>query len=336
LSAAKDRIEHILVSVPDAVFVLDENDCLLQSNPAGENLLVLADQQGIKLFSREFLDQLKAGDLPDEKAILEVQGRAYQALASTLPFKGHQTGLVIVFRDVTRFHELDQMKTRFVSDVSHELRTPLTNLSLYLDLLSTIKDPEKNQSYLETLRRETERLTHLIEDLLTISRIEAGRVEFNKLPLDVNRLVSDLVKDRIPMATGRDLTLTCHTEENLPYSLADPRLLTQVLSNLLTNALNYTPPKGTIQLNTHCEFSDDAKWITISVKDSGVGITPEEISLIFDRFFRGSASQRTGAPGTGLGLAISKEIVERLGGRITVESHPDQGSTFTVWLHAVL
>lgn len=336
LSAAKERIERILVSVPDAVFVLDEEDRLLQSNPAGENLLVLAGQQERDLFSREFLDQLRSGDLPGEKAILEVQGRAYQALASVLPFKGHRTGLVIVFRDVTRFHELDQMKSRFVSDVSHELRTPLTNLSLYLDLLTTTNDPLKNRSYLETLRRETERLTHLIEDLLTISRIEAGRVEFNKLPLDVNRLVSDLVRDRIPMAASRDLTLTSSTEKGLPYSLADPRLLTQVLSNLLTNALNYTPPKGSIELNTQCVCQDGANWIMISVKDSGVGIMPEEISLIFDRFYRGSASQRTEAPGTGLGLAISKEIVERLGGRITVESTPNQGSTFTVWLQAVL
>ena len=336
LQAAKESIERILVSVPDAIFVLDEADRLVQANPAGENLFIQAEQAGIDLFDKTFLDHVKSGDGPDENAILEVAGRAFQALASSRPDLDQWPGLVIGFRDVTRFRELDQMKSKFVSDVSHELRTPLTNLTIYLDLLSNLKDPSKGRSYLETLQRETERLTHLIEDLLTISRLEGGRIPISLLPVDVQQLTCDLTNDRQSIAATKELSLTCKIGHELPLVQADPRLLSQVLSNLLTNAFNYTPAKGGIHVTSGCYELKDSSWVTISVEDSGVGIQPEEMDEIFERFFRGSASYRTGAPGTGLGLAISKEIIHRMGGKITVESTPGAGSNFTVWLKPVL
>jgi PAS domain S-box-containing protein len=336
LKAAKERIERILVSVPDAVFVLDEADRLVQANPAGETLLLQAEQTGIDLFDGEFLAHVKSGDGPAENAVLEVAEHAYQALASRHANLEQWPGLVIGFRDVTRFRELDQMKSKFVSDVSHELRTPLTNLTIYLDLLANMNDPSKGQHYLDTLQRETERLTHLIEDLLTISRLEGGRLPISLLPIDVQQLTYDLTKDRQSIAAMKELCLTCNVEQDLPRVQADPRLLSQVLSNLLTNAFNYTPAAGDIQVTTGLCGENGAKWVTISVQDTGVGILPGEIDEIFERFYRGSASYQTGAPGTGLGLAISREIIQRMGGKITVESTPGLGSNFTVWLKPVL
>jgi signal transduction histidine kinase len=336
LQAAKERIEGILASVPDAVFVLDDLNQLIQANQAGEVLLSQAIEQDLDLFAAEFLAQLAGGLLPSEKAVVEVKGRAYQALASRLPIDPLKSGLVIVFRDVTRFRELDQMKTQFVSDVSHELRTPLTNLTLYLDLLSAVEDAAKRQSYLDTLRRETGRLTHLIEDLLTISRLEAGRLRVNTRPMNVNVLVTDLAQDRAYMASGKELTLLHETMSDIPMALADSLLLNQCISNLLTNAINYTPPGGTIRLQTSLGQSDGSSWVIIHVADTGVGILPEEREHIFERFYRGSASRNTGASGTGLGLAISKEILDRMNAKITVESEPGKGSTFTIWLPAVL
>ncbi len=146
LLAAKDKIERILLSVPDAVFVLDSNHHVIQANPAGENLLVMVSEKQIELFSEEFLRQLSNGDIPAEKGILEIRGNAYQALASPLPGADQDHELVVVLRDVTRFQELDRMKTQFVSDVSHELRTPLTNQTIYLDLLKNtrIRSASKN------------------------------------------------------------------------------------------------------------------------------------------------------------------------------------------------
>jgi signal transduction histidine kinase len=336
LKAAKERIERILVSVPDAVFVLDEADRLVQANPAGESLLIQAEQAGIDLFDGKFLTHVKSGDSPAENAVLEVADRAYQALASRHANLEQWPGLVIGFRDVTRFRELDQMKSKFVSDVSHELRTPLTNLTIYLDLLANMKDPSKGHNYLNTLQRETERLTHLIEDLLTISRLEGGRLPISLLPINVQQLAHDLSSDRQSIAAMKELRLTCNLEQDLPLVQADPRLLSQVLSNLLTNAFNYTPAEGGIHVTTGFCGENGAKWVTISVQDTGVGVLPEEIDEIFERFFRGSASSQTGAPGTGLGLAISREIIQRMGGKITVESTPGLGSNFTVWLKPVL
>ncbi|MGE5223002.1 MAG: GAF domain-containing protein [Omnitrophica WOR_2 bacterium] len=336
LRAAMERIEGILASVRDAVFVLDESGNLIKKNQAGDLLLEAARQQKLDLFSIDTLEQLANEELPSDKTIFEVQGRAYQPLASHLSLEGKPAGQVLVFRDVTWFRELDKMKTKFVSDVSHELRTPLTNLTIYLDLLSNIHEQEKQQAYLDTLRRETVRLTNLIEDLLTISRLEAGRVELFVRPVDINRLIAELVNDRTIMANMRGLVLKCEEAENLPLAMADQRLLGQAISNLLTNAINYTPSGGTILLKSAYQDADGSQWVLVHVVDDGYGIDPEELNHIFERFFRGSASQQAKASGTGLGLPISMEIIERMGGRLRVESTPGKGSTFTVWLRAML
>lgn len=335
LSAAKDRIEAILASVPDAVFVLDEQGQLLDANQAGEFLLVQADMQNINLFTAHLIDQLRVGAPPDEKTVLEVGERSYQALASPLP-AASLSGLVVVFRDVTRFREIDNMKTQFVSDVSHELRTPLTSLSLYLDLLANEHDTERRQHFLAVLQRETSRLANLIEDLLTISRLESNRVILHLQPVNITELVSNLAQDRSVMAAQRNLDLQSSVEPDLPYAVVDPRLLTQVLSNLLTNAMNYTPPGGKIMLDARLQNDEQGSWVIIAVHDTGVGILPEELPHIFERFYRGSASRATGTAGTGLGLAISTEILDRMQGKITVQSTPGAGSNFSVWLQAML
>lgn len=336
LRAAKEKIERILLSVPDAVFVLDSNHHLIQANPAGENLLVMASNEKIDLFSEEFLKQLSNGDIPAEKGILEINGSAYQALASQLPGADQRHELVVVFRDVTRFQELDRMKNQFVSDVSHELRTPLTNQTIYLDLLKNTQDSARKQKYLAILERETSRLTDLIEDLLMISRLEADRVQIKVEPVDLNTLVQDLVNDRLSLAQKRGLKLILQPATDLQPLLTDPRLLIQVISNLLTNALNYTPSGGEIQLSTSLQDMEEIGWQTLTIRDNGYGIQPEEKQRIYERFFRGSASKLSEASGTGLGLAISQEILQRLGGKITLVSEPGKGSSFTVWVKAVL
>jgi PAS domain S-box-containing protein len=336
LQSAKQRIESILASVPDAVFVLDELNQPIDANQAGEQLLMHALAEELDLFSPEFMTSLKAGRLPAEKAVLEAQGRAYQALISPLLLDQERTGSVVVFRDVTRFHELDQMKSRFVSDVSHELRTPLTNIMLYLDLLAAQDDPRKGIGYVATLQRETKRLGFLIEDLLTISRLEAGRVDISIKPTNVTPLLRDLVVDRERMASGHSLKLDFVPDEQLPPALVDASLFNQAVSNLLTNAINYTPPGGRVILSTHLRQEAGMNWVTVEVTDTGVGISAEELPLVFDRFYRGSASRQTSAPGTGLGLAIAREIANRVGGNLTVQSELGNGSTFTIWLKAVL
>ena len=330
LQAATESIEGILASIPDAIFVLDQNQELVRANQAGEKLIYQASTTGLDLFNPELLQTLENSHNPQAPAILHVQGKTYQMLASQMAPNEEQTGeQIILFRDVTHFQELDQMKTQFVSDVSHELRTPLTNLTLYLALLTTVRDPQKQNDYILILQRETDRLTHLIEDLLTISRLEASRVQVQIRATNLNQLVEDLVYDRFILAAQKNIVLDFAPAADLPLAAVDGNLLTQGLSNLLTNAINYTLPEGKIHAST---LQLDPHWVAIQISDTGVGISSEETERIFDRFYRGRASQLTGAEGTGLGLAISQEIIQRLGGKITLESTPGEGSTFTIWL----
>jgi signal transduction histidine kinase len=234
--------------------------------------------------------------------------------------------------------------------VDHELRTPLSSITSYLYLLDHGK-PEKREQYMTTLHRETALLQRLIEDLLDLSRLDQGRTRFDLAPVDVNRLVAMLVDARALMVSQRRLTLEVHTEPGLPAVLGDANMLMQVLTNLIANAVNYTPAGGVITISTALrnrywvlgiEESDtqypipdtQVPWVTISVSDTGLGITPEDQAHIFERFYRGEAARQVGVAGTGLGLSICQEIVQRHNGKITVESGVGQGSTFTVWLPA--
>jgi GAF domain-containing protein len=225
----------------------------------------------------------------------------------------------------------DQLKTRFVADVSHELRTPLTNIRLYLDLLDKGRS-EKFADYLETLHRETSRLIDLIEDLLTVSRLDAGTAEMDPTWIDLNSMASGLVEDRRRLVARVNLTIDFDPQSDLPLVRADERMISQVLANLMTNAVNYTLPGGRITVRTDTIADGEKKWARLSVVDTGLGIPENEIPRLFERFFRGSASRTRGISGTGLGLAICKEILDRHGGRITATSQAGRGSTFTIWL----
>jgi len=230
-----------------------------------------------------------------------------------------------------RATEADRLKTQFVSDVSHELRTPLSNIRLYIELLGQAP-LERQPAYIETLNRETERLVTLIEDLLSISRLDAGTSPPELIRMDLNEMSRALVADRRKLFSERGLSLQLQLEAPSAEVMADENLIAQVIGNLLTNAMHYTPSGGSVTLRT--EYSKSGEWVTLSVSDTGVGILPEEKVQLFDRFFRGSASRDMKNPGTGLGLAISHEIVDRHHGRIDVESTLGEGSTFIVWLPA--
>lgn len=231
-----------------------------------------------------------------------------------------------------RLTALSRLKDEFLANVSHELRTPITSIMLYHSMIES--HPENAGQYVKTLKRETNRLAHLIEDLLYLSRLDQGRTPFNPTSLDINRLAAEYVADRSPMAAERKLILALEENVSLPPALADEKMASQLLSILLTNALNYTPPGGRVTIRTLAVIDDEKNWTGFSVSDTGPGITIEDQRRLFERFFRGKAGRDSTTPGTGLGLAIAKEIVHRHGGRIEVQSAgiPGQGTTFFIWL----
>ena len=224
---------------------------------------------------------------------------------------------------------LGQVKDDFVANVSHELRTPLTSIKLYLNLVKA--NPDKQDTYLHVLERETERLEDLVEGLLTLSRIDQNREPFSPEPVDLNRLVAEFVADRMALAESKQIALTVNPGSLGHPIQADPSLISQVLSILLTNAIAYTPAGGKVDVST---LAGEDPFVGFRVDDTGPGIPAGEIPLLFDRFYRGQASFDSGITGTGLGLAIASEIVDRHRGRIDVTSEgiPGEGAAFTVWL----
>ncbi|MCP5096973.1 MAG: GAF domain-containing protein [Chloroflexi bacterium] len=232
----------------------------------------------------------------------------------------------------TKLQALAIVKDEFVSNVSHELRTPITNIRLFHDLLNL--NPSKKTEYMATVLREIERLEHIVESLLQISRLDQESVLIKLAAVNLNHLAELYTSDRILQAQEKHITLSFQNGEALPTVQADSKQLGQVLGVILTNALNYTPPGGEIFVRTDACIVDGRQWVTISVQDNGPGIVPEEQSYLFERFFRGKAGRENRFPGTGLGLSIAKEIIDRHNGRINVSSQgiPGQGTTVTVWL----
>lgn len=230
-----------------------------------------------------------------------------------------------------RLKELERLRDQFVSNVSHELRTPVTNVKLHLRLLTRGR-PDKSEEYLTTMQRETARLEKMIEDLLDLSRFDRGTPALAVMPLDVNQMALRLVADRTLLAEEHSLHLDHHLQPDLPLALANPLGVEQILANLLANAMNYTPPGGGVTVTTAVGDWEGHPWVTVTVGDTGPGISAQDRPYVFQRFYRGEAGRRSGAPGSGLGLAICHEIITWLGGRITVESQPDEGARFSVWL----
>jgi len=172
----------------------------------------------------------------------------------------------------------------------------------------------------------------LVEDILQISRIDAGRLDIKPRPTPLNELTEVAVASHQVLTQDRGLTLEHRPAEPGPVALVDPQQMMQVLNNLVRNAINYTPEGRKVMISTGKDEAEGRVWATLTVADTGIGIPEEELPHIFERFFRGDEPRQMQVPGTGLGLAIVKEIVELHGGRVTVESLMGEGSTFTVWL----
>jgi PAS domain S-box-containing protein len=248
--------------------------------------------------------------------------------------RGQFFGTVSIFRDVTQEVEVDRMKSEFVSTVSHELRTPMTSIKGFAELLlmgaaGSLSEPQSR--YLEVIRDHADRMSFLVNDLLDISRIESGKTVLDIEPLNLAELVDEVAKNHLgnliqreskPMAVEIDIA----TEP--PLVDGDHDRITQILINLLDNAFYYTPANG--QITVAARASGD--YVEISVRDSGIGISQEDIERIFDRFYRSEEAVVQQIPGTGLGLAIVQSLVSMHGGEIAVTSVVGVGSTFSVLL----
>jgi signal transduction histidine kinase len=231
-----------------------------------------------------------------------------------------------------RLKTVDGRRKKFAVNVSHELRTPRANLNLYLHLLTN--SPDDPELYLSTLQRETKRLEHLVEDMLYLTNLDKREIPLSFAPVDLNALAAAYITDHQRLAAKRQLSLAFHEHPELPPVMVDEARLGRVLRILLTNALNYTPEGGRIDVKTDLQEVEGRSWSGFSVSDTGQGIPKDEQEQLFERFVRGNVGQDSGVPGTGLGLAIASDIVAQHRGKIEVKSEgiPGKGAKFSVWL----
>jgi signal transduction histidine kinase len=260
-------------------------------------------------------------ELADERGALLEGERAARAEAESVQR--------LLAEQNERLRELDRLKDEFVSLVSHELRTPLTSIRGYIELL--LEDRESfdgnDRRYLEIVDRNSERLLDLVSDLLFLAQVEAGKLAITREPIDLGELVVECVESSRPVADSRGITLEAHVED-VPKLDGDRARLAQMLDNLVSNALKFTPSGGSVDVR----LAEQDGAAVFEVADTGVGIPTKEQQRLFERFFRSSTAMQNAIPGTGLGLTITKAIVEHHSGRIDVTSAENEGTT----VHVVL
>jgi signal transduction histidine kinase len=236
-------------------------------------------------------------------------------------------GIVIVIQNITEMKKIDRMKSEFVSMVSHELRTPLTSIMGFAELMITRDFPiERRKRYLDIIINDSSRLMRLINNLLDLSKLEAGQISFNFEPVKILDIIPNLIESFEGQTVGHELTY--NVEGEIPEMMLDRDMFINIMTNLVSNAIKYSPGGGSINIKLH----RNSEAVLVSVSDQGIGVAEEKISLIFDKFYRVDSALNRETGGTGLGLATVKYIVEGFGGKIWVESELGKGSKFTFTL----
>ncbi|MFP4394583.1 MAG: ATP-binding protein [Anaerolineales bacterium] len=353
LAQEQEKTVAILAGMADGLVVFDAEERILTANAVAETMLGLnlgeriGEQVGPECHTsplwRRICD-VAAGqefdpgasiDLPDptqEGGVLSIQTRASQIREPD----GRLIGTAIVLRDVTALKAVERMKSRFMAGVTHELKTPLAvikmhikNLARYYKRLSS----SQREQMIDSMQRQSNLLEELIENILELSRLDSGEVNLELSKLDLVPLVEQIITEVNALATAKDMTLQWRKPDASKSVLvqADGKQLARVIRNLVDNAIKYTPDGGAVEVTLISERDEKNKpWVSVRVRDTGIGIPPEGQARIFERFYRVDPSHTV--PGTGLGLSIVKEIVEAHGGDITVQSEPGMGSVFEVRL----
>jgi len=347
------RQTAILEAVADGVLVTDPTNLISFVNVSAERILALRAVQlvgqPIENFSGLFgkttqtwvqavkqwsqnPDKHHAGEMYAEQISLE-NGQVVLVHLSPVIWHSEFLGTVSIFRDITHEVEVDRLKSEFVATVSHELRTPMTSIRGYVDILLMGAAGALNENqghFLEIVKSNTERLNVLVNDLLDVSRIEAGRVSLSFQPVDLTEVINDVIAGlaRRSNEENKTMDVSVSIEESLPRVLADTERIRQIIDNLIDNAYHYTPVGGKIAIRL---LKTDVGMVQVDVEDSGIGIPVEQQERIFDRFFRGEDPLVLATPGTGLGLSIVKQLVEMHHGKIWMHSMgiSGKGSTFS-------
>ncbi len=327
LETQRQRLATTIQSLGDGLVMCDNNDRITSLNPRANELVATLRVGAVAHGPHSPLPELNEA-LAREVLVRSEGDIALAVTAARLA--GPDGGVVWTLRDITERARLEQAKSDFVATASHELRSPLTSIKGFIELLETTNAEnltERQREFIRIALESTDRLVELVNDLLDIARIESGQFEIHPRSVDLRETLTEVAALIEPRLQSKRQRLDVQIFDPRPAALADPARIRQVVTNLVTNAHLYTPENGSITLR----LEGDAQKTTITVSDTGQGISPEEARRLFDRFFRGSTDERR-SPGTGLGLSIVKSLVDLHGGTIDVQSTPGRGTTFTVRL----
>ena len=355
--AEQQKSESILRSVGDAILMTDlemkvqyANDAYLaltgytakeiMGRPAGLLHGAGAPKRVRRAIASALADgRLWQGQVPCQRK----DRRTYDAaltIAPLLDADGCLTGYVSSHQDISQSKKLDRARRQFMTNVSHQLRTPVTSIKLYAQMLQRDLPAEQTERYLQVMSEQADRLAHLIQDMLDMVTLDGGEVVTEWKPISLPRLIRNMLRRYHSMAQAAGLPLLSETPPpDLPAVNGDPMWLLRALGEVVENAITFTVMQdrdgGQITVAVDKTEDEGKPWVTLSVRDTGPGISPEEQEHIFDRFDRGRLAESGHIPGTGLGLSIAREILLAHGGRLTVQSELGKGSTFTLWLPSV-
>jgi two-component system phosphate regulon sensor histidine kinase PhoR len=334
--------EALLGAMEEGVLILDLKGRIKKIYGAMESILAHAfpsdtGKHYLEVFRDPELNELIQSTLADKKghrgslSPLGQPGRTLQVQSSLVQYpENGGEGVIVVFHDVTDLKRLERVRQDFVANVSHELRTPLTAIKGYVEALREggLQEPAQAEQFLRVIQRHSERMDKIVSDLLLLSEMESADRVLQRETVHLPELIRTAVETLRPLAEAKKQNLRVEPLEGLPTLRADSQKLHQVMINLLNNAISYTPEGGSITVDA----GQVPEGVEVSVSDNGIGIPPDDLPRIFERFYRVDKGRSRELGGTGLGLSIVKHIVEAHGGHMRVESEPGKGSHFTFYL----
>lgn len=333
----KNKLSTVFLHMTDGIVAFSRDGELIHYNPTAENMLgvKLGDSApGFKEIFGDIVTMKEVFSLKRPNVIQVGKDFGDKSLEiSFAPFSSGniQRGILAVIHDVTQQKRADQIRKEFVANVSHELKTPITSIRSYAETLADANGslPEDTrQSFLGVIVNESDRMTKIVQDLLALSKFDAGEVEIDIKPFDINQSIKNINDMMILDVKKQGLELIVNIEMQLPEIMGDKSRIEQVLINIISNAVRYTPEGGKITISAGTAGSN----IWVKVSDTGVGIPKEDIPRLFDRFYRVDKARTRAYGGTGLGLSIAHEIITKHGGSIQVKSELDKGTDFIISL----
>lgn len=331
---AAERFDALVLALPIGVMMLDRSTRVAFANPASGTIFGFESARAAGLHLIEIVPSIElerrveaalGGEASMGPLVVSAKGRSRTYAVSVYPLSERNEGVLVLTEDQTESLALEKTRQEFLSNVSHELRTPLSSVKLMLETVLESPDDETADIFVPQALAQVDRLVSLVGRLLEQARAESGNFTLNLQAVDLEAVAAPIVQSFEPQAAAKDVTLEMRPKRPVLVE-ADPERLSQVLVNLIDNALRYTPPKGSVITSTDA----DGGYAIIRVSDTGSGIPYRDIPHIFQRFYVVDRSRARDMSGAGLGLSIVKQIVEAHGGTVKAESTLNRGTTFTV------